>query len=417
MCIEVEKGLKDLLSYELDKSASYYSGNWRTKRCLLTRRGEFPSGLLYLVQSFLGREPHAITDLRKIPQYKQNLFTLKMDFHPYPEQVTAVKACKQFGRGTVSAVTGFGKSITMALLVDALKVKTLIIVPNLGLKRQLQDSFKQLFGDTEYITIENIDSRALETATGYDCLIIDEAHHSAAATYRKLNKKAWTGIYHRFFFTATPFRSNKNENLLLESIVGQVIYQVSYKTAVEKGYIVPVEAYYYELPKSKVEGYSWASVYSEIVVNNKERNALLSDILVKLHANKASTLCLVKEIRHGENISNITKGAFASGEDPEECKQLIHWFNQKSLTCLIGTTGVLGEGVDTRPAEYIIIAGLGKSKNSIMQQIGRGVRRYPGKESCKVILFKDPSHKWSRAHFREQCKIMLDQYGVVPIRL
>ena len=99
-------------------------------------------------------------------------------------------------------------------------------------------------------------------------------------------------------------------------------------------------------------------------------------------------------------------------------RKLIDDFNrQKTHPILIGTTGVLGEGIDTRPAEWIIIAGLGKSKNQFMQNIGRGIRVYPGKKSCKVILFKDGSHKWTLKHFKEQCMILKEVYGIVPMRL
>ena len=65
----------------------------------------------------------------------------------------------------------------------------------------------------------------------------------------------------------------------------------------------------------------------------------------------------------------------------------------------------------------IILAGLGKSKNAFMQQCGRGVRRYGDKQSAKIIIFRDASHKWSLAHFKEQVKILQEEYGVTPAKL
>lgn len=335
---------------------------------------------------------------------------------PYPEQVQIAEAALKHSRGIISASTGFGKSVAIALIIQKLQVKTLIVVPNLGLKRQLSEALTKYFGTLSNITIENIDSPKLSQEKDYDCLIIDEAHHVAASTYRKLNTSAWTGIYYRFFFTATPFRNRDEEQILFESIAGELIYQVPYSDAVKKGYIVPMEAFYYSLPKRPVEGYSWQEVYKELVVENEARNQLIANTLLTLQEGGKSTLCLVKEIKHGEILSELTGIPFANGQD-EACEGLIADFNSKASGSLIATSGVCGEGVDTKPAEYIVIAGLGKSKPAFMQQCGRVFRTYPGKESGKVIIFRDSSHKWTVAHFREQCKILRMEYGVTPVEL
>lgn len=334
----------------------------------------------------------------------------------YPEQIEAANVAAKAGRGTICMPTGVGKSVTMAILINKLQLKTLVIVPNLELKRQLRESFTKFFGNLNSITIENIDSKDLNIIKDYDCLIIDEAHHVAAKTYRRLNKKVWNNIYYRFFFTATPWRSNSEEQLLFESIAGNVIYRVDYRNSVDKGYICPMESYYFELPKIETDGVKWSEVYSDLVVENSYRNRLISDLLVSLEVSKTSTLCLVKEIRHGQILSEMAGIEFVHGERPDTNK-LIDKFNSGEIKALIGTVGVLGEGIDTRPAEYIIIAGLGRSKNAFMQNVGRGFRRFNSKESCKIILFKDLSHKFTKSHFSEQCKILKEEYGQIPIKL
>lgn len=335
---------------------------------------------------------------------------------PYKDQQDAVLAAVKHGRGTISMPTGTGKSVTMALLVNALQVRTLIIVPTLALKNQLRESFTAFFGSLNNITIENIDSGKLNTASDYDCLIIDEAHHVAASTYRKLNKRAWGKIYYRFFFTATPFRSKSNEQMLLESVAGQVIYELTYHQSVDAGYIVPVEAYYVDVPPSVTHANTWAGVYSTLVVQNEARNKIIAQLLATLNTCETPTLCLVKEIKHGENLQALKGIHFANGLN-QDTQLYIQAFNRQKINCLIGTTGILGEGVDTKPAEFIILAALGKSKNAFMQQVGRGLRRFKDKASCKVILFKDFSHKWTLAHFKAQVKILKDEYGVIPVKL
>ncbi len=419
LSIQQEKQLKELLSYAINAQQAYFGGGFRsTKRCLMDKKGNFPSGLKYIVKNYLKSVKYSSRDLRIRPQMAPDRFSTVFPCSPYPEQEEAVVEAIKYESGCIVMPTGCGKSIAMALLVKNFGLKTLIIVPNLELKRQLTETFTKIFGDLTDITIENIGSNRLDRANDYNLLIIDEAHHSGAKTYRQLNKKSWTNIYHRYHFTATPFRSKDEEQLLMESITGEVVYRVDYQTAVNKGYVVPVEAYYYELPTIKPKGNtnSWPSMYSELVVNNMTRNALIGNIIDQLEETKTSTLCLVKEIKHGENLKELTGLYFANGFN-EYTPHLISEFNAGHHKVLLGTTGVIGEGVDSRPAEFVIVAGLGRSKNSFMQACGRGMRRHGDKVSCKVIIFKDASHRWTLAHFRAQCKILKEEYGCIPVKL
>jgi superfamily II DNA or RNA helicase len=336
---------------------------------------------------------------------------------PRKYQLDAADHAAVKDRAGISMCTGSGKSFTMAMLIHKLQMRTLCIVPNLELKRQLQATFLELFGSLDNICVENIASPRLKHETDYEVLILDECHHAASASYRILNRTAWKNIYHRYFFTGTYFRSQESETLLFEGIAGPCCYKFTYQEAVAAKAIVPVEAYYIEIPKVKPKGNidSWPAMYSELVVNNAARNTLLQRLMYKLHVADKSTITIVKELEHGYALSGDGAFPFANGVDGST--DLIASFNSGETKTLIGTTGVVGEGVDTKPAEFIIIAGLGKSKNSIMQWVGRGLRTYPGKESAKVVLILDKSHKWCRAHYREQAKVLLEEYGVTPVKL
>lgn len=334
---------------------------------------------------------------------------------PYKHQILAAKIAAKLERGVVSMVTGYGKSITMALLINELQVRTLVVVPNLNLKEQLMTTFRGIFGGTKHIVIENIASPKLNKLKDFDCIIWDEVHHAASATYHRLNLTAWKNIYFRIGFTATPFRSDENEELLLQSIAGDVIYEVGYHQAVNDGVICAVEAFYVNLHKIPVEGFTWNEVYNELVINRQDRNEAIAYLMLKLQAEGKSTLCLVKELKHGNILSKMTGIEFANGVDGSI--DLITAFNGGAIKTLIATEGVMAEGIDSKPAEYIIIAGLGKAKSAFMQKVGRTVRKYPGKETAKVILFRDPSHRWTLSHFKAQTKILLTEYNVKPIKL
>ena len=335
---------------------------------------------------------------------------------PYEWQIKAANEAGIKHRGGVQACTGSGKSLLIALIASRLNVRTLVVVPSLERRKQLQEAINAWFGKTKDIVVHNIDSKTLLTASGFDCLIIDECHHAAARTYQKLNKTVWKDIYYRYFLTATFYRNQDHEKLLFEGIAGQLIYKLTYQEAISKDYIVPVEAYYIDLPKRATEAHTWSQVYSELVVNYDDRNAIIIRLIEQLKKAEKKVLCLVKEVKHGEQIAVLSRSAFINGQD-DESRDYIRQFNNGGIKTLIGTVGVLGEGIDTRPAEYIIIAGLGKAKSAFMQNVGRGLRKYPGKDSAKVIIFKDNSHKFTLRHYNEQKKILLEEFGIIPIKL
>lgn len=411
-----EKAIKNLLSYTVGSYASYYSGGFGPqKKSLLTKGGVFPSGLLRRVLSYLLNASIAfeIQDIRVIPP-KGTKTSLIGDKALYEAQEKAVSAAIKHGRGTISMPTGTGKSRVIASIIAELNVKSLIIVPNIEIKQQLTETFKKVLSKDIKYRIENIDNPRLKNMNDYECLIIDEAHHVASRTYHKLNKSAWNSATYRFFTTATPFRTDEEETLLFEAIAGEVVYKLDYIEAITKGYIVPVESFYVDVPKQAVEGYSWAEVYSELVVNNKVRNGIIATLLQQLSGE--STLCLVKEIKHGEILSDLTGIRFASGAD-ESSREYAKEFKDGEIKQLIATEGLMGEGTDTVPCEYVVIAGLGKAKSAFMQKVGRSVRNYPGKDTAKVIIFRDTSHKWTKSHFNTQKKILIDEYCSDPIKL
>lgn len=410
-----EKELRGRLSYVVGGKSAFFSGYGPQRRSLLSKRGDFPTGLLEEVYSFFADNKLTwgmLIEKRFKPfsQTLQRALTAK----PYPWQVEATQMAISHARGIISAPTGTGKSLAMALLVSELNMPTLIVVPSLEIKKQLQESFVNLGVDN--VTIENIDSPTLDTPSYFDCLIIDEAHHVAAKTYHKLNKTAWNKIYHRYFFTATPFRNDSEETLLFKAIAGSILYQLSYADAVDNGYIVPVDAYYIEIPKQYTCAFTYAQVYKELVVENTIRNGIISRLLVNLQQSSIATLCLVREVQHGETLSALTGIPFVSGED-EASRDYIRQFNTGEIKVLIGTTGILGEGIDTKPCEYVVIAGLGKAKSQFMQQVGRAVRTFPGKNSAKVIIFKDTSHKFLIRHYNAQRVILKSEYGVLCHKL
>lgn len=416
------KLLRKELSYRLDPQAARFIPNPALHiKYLIDKKGNFPTGLLHRVMAFAKARGLAVTynDLRSqepCPKVLSRAFKPGMTKLPYKAQLEALRAVTDVMRGVLQLPTGCGKSFIVAMILVKLQLRTLIVVPTLELKRQLTEDLTDTLTTMEGVTVENIDSGKLNTLTNYDCIIWDEVHHAAAKTYRNHNKKAWSKIRYRYGMTATPFRNKSEEQMLYESVAGQVIYSLSYTEAIKNKYIVPVEAYYVKVPTMTVEGYNWAEVYKELITDRKDRNDSIVEIAKNLILNNKATLVIVKEIKHGQFLSDLIGCPFVCGEDPDS-KKYLKEFSLGKIPCIVGTSGTVGEGCDTKACEFVILATTGKAKTTFMQQIGRGVRKWKNKDSMKLILIKDFSHKWLKNHFNAQKKILKEEYGVELISL
>lgn len=74
------KQLKKLMSYSINATAAYFSGTHRNTRCLITPRGEFPTGLLYIVKDYFkkARVPLEVCDARKVPTQRPGMFKMEL---------------------------------------------------------------------------------------------------------------------------------------------------------------------------------------------------------------------------------------------------------------------------------------------------------------------------------------------------
>lgn len=429
--------MRNVMSYT-ETTQSRYAGYGSVKKFLMSKKGVFPTGLLYLAEETFRSKgwAYVVEDTRVRPRTRaegSSSLMLDLPHKPRPEQEEAACAAFKEGRGIVVAPTGCGKSLIAALILDTFQVRSLLVVPSLGLKKQLTADLRAVFGErmvgplvggkARYLfTVENIDQLPPDPIPGVDLVMIDEFHHSGAKTYRDLNLKAWNEVYFKFGLTATPFRSKSEEKLLLESVLSKVIYSIPYKTALEKGYICPMDVFYVELPvvKLKCSGKNWHSVYKELFVDRPDRNQMICDFVENLHTEGKSTLVLLKQVEHGLKIEYALQKRgirvpFAKG-DNDDNEKLIANFNNRVDPVLVGTS-VIGEGIDTRPTEYVILAGGGKSKNQLMQNIGRVFRLHATKQRSVVIIFKDDSHKWTINHFKEVVKHIKQEYGILPVKL
>ena len=125
-------------------------------------------------------------------------------------------------------------------------------------------------------------------------------------------------------------------------------------------------------------------------VNNPTSN----DITVRTWINKAagrkSTLVFCVDLSHVTDLTAIFRShgidaKFVTGDTQKSLRsQRLDSFRNGDFPVLLNC-GVFTEGTDIPNIDCILLARPTKSRNLLVQMIGRGMRLYPGKENCHII--------------------------------
>lgn len=373
----------------------------------------FPTGLLPRVLELLNNSKleYGINDLRKKPEFKKIKYVLK---NPLPQlryyQKEAANNLTKDYRGIAEMVTGSGKTVLIAKMLWDLGLPSVIITPNKNITDMMLDTLRFYFGKSKVdklttktsqlkkpINIVNMQAMIKidpEVFSDIDAVFTDEFHHSSAETLQQINVNHLKNAYVRVGMTATNFR-NDGSDIALEAVLSSVLYEYPATKAFEDGFLVEPE---FRLIENKgISGRSYQDEYKKGIVQNLERNNTISELA---HEHKDDNIIiLVQHVEHGENLKALIPHAkFIHGQTKDKDRQkLMENFRKGKLKCLIGTS-VLGEGIDLPIAKILIMAGGGKAKSQIMQNIGRVLRLFPNKDKAIIYDFTDDGTNWLNSH-------------------
>ena len=423
--------------------------DWECRTFLIDENGIFLTGLAPHVFRFL-KEKFPTADITFVDnrirpkgfiQYHDNIDEPVM----YADQKGALDACmNSHGRGVVVLPTGVGKTRTFKELIKSMGQRFLVVPPSINLKQQTFEYLHESFGDdnvqfykkgkaAKNITVMNYHAIKGEDPSfflNFDGILYDEFHHAANNTIRENEKTHLSNMFYRFAFTATNFRNN-DDNILLESVMSETLYEMNLIQAISKKYIVPVQSFFFELDNSSIKGRKASKRkirgqknpnqfqldYEDFIVNNDERNDLAVEIAKKMESMGIQTLILVGQVSHGMSIQEKIEGsAFANSttQKPEKNMEMVKEFNAGRIRTLIGTS-VIGEGVDTKPCGAIINLSGGQAESELLQKVGRVIRNFAGKQVGFYFDFMDNGPKSLKKHSRTRLKIIKTHYGKSPI--
>lgn len=128
-------------------------------------------------------------------------------------------------------------------------------------------------------------------------------------------------------------------------------------------------------------------------VNTQETNRLAVRVwLDRAVKDRKSTMVFCVDIAHVHDLTNafrhngIDARSVTSETDKSTRKERVEAFRQRDFPVLVNC-GVFTEGTDIPAIDCILLARPTRSRNLLVQMIGRGMRLYPGKMNCHVIDF------------------------------
>lgn len=232
----------------------------------------------------------------------------------------------------------------------------------------------------------------------FSCIVIDEAHHATAKSYRDAIKYFMEGNPNLKLLgvTATPDRAD-------EQALGQIFQTVAFDyevlDAIHDGYLVPVEQ-----QMVTVEGLDFSNVKTTAgdlngadlaaIMENEKNMQGVAGSSIEIIGDRRS-IVFTASVKQAENVCEIFNrhrpfmAEWICGKtDQEERRKTLERFSRGEVQ-VVCNVGVLTEGYDNPGVECILMARPTKSRSLYAQCVGRGMRPLNGVVDGEVLTRED----------------------------
>ncbi len=257
-------------------------------------------------------------------------------------------------------------------------------------------------------------------------LVIDEAHHASAKTYRKLIESIEKNFTDRkksknfkmLGLTATPFRTEEGEAGLLKKVFpDDIIFSEHLRTLINRGILAePIfeslktkQNFYHELSDRDIKSIEAfdkipSDVASKIAksnirngqivdhyINNRDKyKPLLVFAIDVVHAIALNALFNSKGVESDFVVADISSMITGAKRSPQENTNIINKFRNGNLEVLINVE-MLTEGTDLPNIQTVFLTRPTTSTILMTQMIGRALRgtRAGGADKAYIVTFID----------------------------
>lgn len=427
-------------SSNITSAALTYNREWNTK-IVSTEEGEIAQEIVHEFQELWNSEYalpfdefyesyrekyQIIKHQRKIARQDEIVFIEKYKLQPNSMQVGFIENLRKIyeageDRALLISATGTGKTYASAFAMRELGFqKVLFLVHRNQIAKQAIKSYRKVFGgqvsmgmvtgkhqeyDKDYVfatiqTLSKDETLQRYSKTRFDAIVIDEAHHSAANSYKKVldyfQPKLWLGM------TATP--DKRDDNLegrnIYEIFNHQIAYEIRLQDAMEEDLLCPF--HYFGITdldliadegktsEEKVENFRY------LTSDERVANVMKQAKYFGYSGERVKGLIFCSRIDEAKELSvkfnkNGWRTLVLSGNDSEEARaaaieRLAGEESGNALDYII-SVDIFSEGVDVPEINQVIMLRPTQSPIVFIQQLGRGLRKAEDKEYVVVLDF------------------------------
>ena len=224
----------------------------------------------------------------------------------------------------------------------------------------------------------------------FQTVVVDEAHHAAANTYRAIIDGVMGPETLLFGVSATLERGDGKG---LDDVFDEIVYERDILWMIQKGYLCDIRAVQVMLKADFGELHSRGGDYVRGEVEDMLHAAEAPKHALQAYQEHAAgrkaivftpTVDAAYEFAAAFNAGGIATGV-VHGELPiDERRATLDRFHTGGLQ-VVANCAVLTEGFDEPSVNCVLIARPTKSRGLYVQMVGRGTRTFPGKEDLLVI--------------------------------
>lgn len=460
----------------------YKLGTWDGKIRFFKKTGETYTYLLedvlLAIDEYGGSNlPISIIDKRpqvdiEIPKVHENMFSHII--HPKSGkpiilrdyQVNLANELIVNKNGIGKAATGAGKSVilsAMATVFDQVNYTTILIVPDVGLAKQMKADYQmfgldvgELSGDTKdfgkphLITTWQSLKNVPHVIKQYNVVMVDETHKAKSTVLNGLLTNQAAHIQYRFGVTGT-LPEEEVDRLSVHCALGPLRYEVTAAELIARGVLAAPTIDVWQLS----EDYYMKKAYQDYLIDlqnddnptqiklsyaifkkkyfadyqtektyltvKQSRLEFIANVIKEFMQTRGNIMILVPNIKMGRSLGKLIQGSYVvNGTDMKKAdkrQEVYDKFETEDNVCAICTVQIASTGISINRIYTFMYIDIGKSFTRVIQSIGRGLRTAEDKQEVLIVDICSDLH-YGNDHLKKRIKFYNDEqypFGVQKV--
>lgn len=316
-------------------------------------------------------------------------------------------------RGLLVSSCGSGKTYASAFaLRETRQKKVLFLVHREQIAKQALKSYKRVFGSnrtygllsgTEKNFTQDYIFSTMQTMAKdeimqkflpdhFDTIVVDEVHRAGANSYQKIMSYFKPNFY--LGMTASPERTDGFDIFALFD--HNIAYEIRLQQALEQNLLCPF--HYYGITDLIIDGetINEKEDFNQLTCSARVDHILKQANYYGYNGDRVKGLIFVSRRDEGKELSRLfnergLRTLFLSGDDSQEKREsAIERLEQDDYEGgldYIFSVDIMNEGIDAPRVNQVIMLRPTQSPVIFVQQLGRGLRKAPGKEYVVILDF------------------------------